>query len=412
MTERLYYTDSYLTDFEATVVESGEIDGRPYVVLDRSAFYPTSGGQPHDTGMLDGRAVVDVMDREEDGAVLHVLDRPSDVEAGLQPRDVASVAAGLQPRVHGHVDWSRRLDHMQHHTGQHVLSAAFMRTANLPTVSFHLGAELCTIDLAGSAGFDQVRSAEDAANVVVWENRPVAVRFVSEAEAAQLPLRKAPGRGGTLRIVEVADFDLSACGGTHVPRTGVIGAIAVQSWEKYKGGTRVSFVCGGRVIGRFRGYRDTMADVVRQLSIQPEELPAAVFRLQGETRELRQQVRALGEALAGHEADALVRGAEPVGQALVVCRVIEGRDAAGLKSLAQAVASKSRHIAVLVSGAEPVQVVIARADDAPGDAAALLKALVAKFGGRGGGKPEAAQGGGLQGTPAEVRDEALARLSG
>jgi alanyl-tRNA synthetase len=400
MTERLYYTDSYLTDFEATVAESGQIDGRPYVVLDRSAFYPTSGGQPHDTGMLYGRAVVDVIDRDKDGAVLHVLDRPLDEEPGLQPR------------AHGHIDWSRRLDHMQHHTGQHVLSAAFVRTAKLPTVSFHLGSEVCTIDLAGSAGSDEVRSAEDAANVVVWENRPVAVRFVSEAEAAQLPLRKAPVRGGTLRIVEVADFDLSACGGTHVPRTGVIGAIAVQSWEKYKGGTRVSFVCGGRVIGRFRGYRDTVADVVRQLSIQPEELPAAVSRLQGDTRELRQQVKALGEALAGHEADALVRGAEPVGQALVVCRVIEGRDAAGLKSLAQAVAAKSRHIAVLISGAEPVQVVIARAGDAPGDAASLLRALIVKFGGRGGGKPEAAQGGGLQGTPAEVRDEALARLSG
>jgi alanyl-tRNA synthetase len=399
MTERLYYTDSYLIEFDATVVESGQIDGRPYVILDRSAFYPTSGGQPYDTGMIGDRPVLDVVDREEDGAVLHVLDRLPDVEAGLQPR------------VHGRVDWSRRLDHMQHHTGQHVLSAAFVRTSNLQTASFHLGAELCTIDLAGAAGANEVRQAEDAANRVVWENRPVAVRFVSEAEAAQLPLRKTPVRGGTLRIVEVADFDLSACGGTHVPSTGVIGAIAVQSWEKYKGGTRVSFVCGGRVISRFRSYRDTVGDVVRQLSIQADELPAAVARLQGETRELRQQVKALGDALAGYEADDLARGAEPVGQTLIVCRVIEGRDAAGLKSLAQAVASKSRHMAVLTSDAVPVQIVIARAPDAQGDAAALLKTLIAKFGGRGGGKPEAAQGGGLQGTPAEVRDEAMARLS-
>ena len=398
MTDRLYYTDSYLTEFDATVVESGQIEGRPYVVLDRSAFYPTSGGQPHDTGVLGDRPVVDVVDREEDGVVLHVLG--------------TAVEAGLQPRVHGRIDWTRRLDHMQHHTGQHVLSAAFVRTANLPTVSFHLGAELCTIDLAGAAGADEVRKAEDAANVVVWENRPVTVRFVSEAEAARLPLRKTPVRGGTLRIVDVADFDLSACGGTHVPSTGVIGAIAVQSWEKYKGGTRVSFLCGRRVISRFRSYRDTVGDVVRQLSIQPEELPAAVARLQGEARELRQQVRALGDALAGFEADDLARGAEPVGQSLVVCRVVEGRDAAGLKSLAQAVGSKSRHMAVLISAAAPVQVVIARAPDAQGDAAALLKALIAKFGGRGGGKPESAQGGGLQTSPAEVRDEASMMLTG
>ena len=399
MTDRLYYTDSYLTEFDATVVESGQIDGRPYVILDRSAFYPTSGGQPHDTGILGDQRVVDVVDREEDGAVLHILDRAPHFEAPLQPR------------VHGRIDWSRRRDHMQHHTGQHVLSAAFLRTANLPTVSFHLGAELCTIDLAGTAGTDEVRRAEDAANSVVWENRAVTVRLVSGAEAAQLPLRKAPVRGGTLRIVEVADFDLSACGGTHVPSTGVIGAIAVQSWEKHKGGTRVWFLCGGRVISRFRSYRDTVGDVVRQLSTQPDELPAAVARLQGETRELRQQVKALGDALAGYEADDLARGAEPVGQTLIVCRVIEGRDAAGLKSLAQAVASKSRHMAVLISGAAPVQVIVARAQDAQGDAAALLKALITKFGGRGGGKPDAAQGGGLQGTPAEVRDEALMLLA-
>jgi alanyl-tRNA synthetase len=299
---------------------------------------------------------------------------------------------------------------MQHHTGQHVLSAAFVRTANLPTVSFHLGAELCTIDLAGAAGVDEIRNAEDAANQVVWENRPVSVRFVSEAEAARLPLRKTPVRGGTLRIVEVDAFDLSACGGTHVPTTGVIGAIAVQSWEKYKGGTRVSFHCGGRVISRFRSYRDTVGDVVRQLSIQVDELPAAVARLQAETRELRQQVTALRDALAGYEADDLARGAEPVGQMLVVCRVIEGRDAAGLKSLAQAVASRPRHVAVLISDAPPVQVVIARAADAEVDAAALLKSLIGRFGGRGGGRPEAAQGGGLQGSPAEVRAEAAALL--
>jgi alanyl-tRNA synthetase len=394
VTDRLYYTDSYLTDFDAMVLETGESGGRPYVVLDRSAFYPTSGGQPHDTGVLGDQRVLDVVDREEDGALVHVLDAPLS-----------------QPRVHGRVDWPRRLDHMQHHTGQHVLSAAFVRTANLPTVSFHLGAELCTIDLAGAAGADEVRKAEDAANRVVWENRPVSVRFVSEAEAARLPLRKTPVRGGTLRIVEVADFDLSACGGTHAPSTGVIGAIAVQSWERYKGGTRVSFLCGGRVISRFRSYRDTVGDVARQLSIQPDELPAAVARLQGEARELRQQVKALGDTLAGYEADDLTRGAEPVGQTLIVCRVIEGRDAAGMKSLAQAVASKSRHMAVLISGTAPVQVVIARAADAQGDAAALLEALTTRFGGRGGGKPEAAQGGGLQGTPAEVRAEASMLLT-
>ena len=409
MTERLYYTDSYLREFEATVVEAGETEGRPSVVLDRSAFYPSSGGQPFDTGTLGGHRVVDVIEREDDGSVLHVLNETQvssePVEVGLQPR----LSAGLP--VRGLIDWPRRFDHMQHHTGQHVLSAAFLRTSNLPTVSFHLGADACTIDLAGAADAAALTRAEDEANRVVWENRPVTVRFVSEDEAARLPLRKAPVRAGTLRIVEVEDFDLSACGGTHVPRTGVIGAIAVQGWEKYKGGTRISFLCGGRVVSRFRDYRDVVGATVRQLSIQPGELPAAVTRLQVESRDARQQVKMLGDALAGYEAEELARAAEPAGNSLMVCRVIEGRDVNGLKALAQAVAARPRHVAVLIGSARPAQIVVSRAPDAGVDAAAVLKALIGRFGGRGGGKPESAQGGGLDGDPEAIRAVAAGIVS-
>jgi alanyl-tRNA synthetase len=226
-----------------------------------------------------------------------------------------------------------------------------------------------------------------------------------------LPLRKTPVRGGTLRIVEVEDFDLSACGGTHVPHTGVIGAIAVQGWEKYKGGTRISFACGGRVISECRRYRDIVGTAVRQLSIQPAELPATIARLQGEAREVRQQVKTLGESLARYEADDLARAVEPIGNSLIVCRVIEGRDATTLKSLANAIASRSRHVAVLVSDTRPAQVVVSRAADASVDSAAVLKALIAQFGGRGGGKPDAAQGGGLDGDPSEIREAACQTLS-
>jgi alanyl-tRNA synthetase len=404
MTERLYYTDSYLREFDATIVEAGETGGRPYVVLDRSAFYPSSGGQPFDTGTLGERRVVEVIDREDDGAVVHVLNGTLTGGAEASPAQLSSPVRGL-------IDWPRRFDHMQHHTGQHVLSAAFLRTSNLPTVSFHLGTDVCTIDLAGVADADAVTRAEDQANQVVWENRPVTVRFVSEEEAARLPLRKTPVRGGTLRIVEVEDFDLSACGGTHVPRTGVIGAIAVQGWEKYKGGTRVSFLCGGRVVSKFRDYRDVVGATVRQLSIQPGELPAAVVRLQADSRDARQQIKALGEALSGYEAADLARTTEPIGDSLVVCRVIEGRDVNGLKSLAQAVASRPRHVAVLISRSRPAQVVVARALDAGVDAAAVLRALIGQFGGRGGGKPDAAQGGGLDGDPDAIRAVAFSLLS-
>lgn len=401
MTERLYYTDGYLREFDATVVEAGQVDGRPYVVLDRSAFYPTSGGQPCDTGILGGRRVVEVIDREDDGAVVHVLDGSLTGGGEATPRQLT-----------GAIDWPRRFDHLQHHTGQHVLSAAFLRTANLPTVSFHLGSDVCTIDLTGVADADAVAQAEDEANRVVWENRPVTIRFVSELEAAQLPLRKTPVRAGTLRVVEVEDFDLSACGGTHVPRTGVIGVIAVQAWERYKGGTRVSFACGGRVVSSFRAYRDLVGATVRQLSIQADELPAAIARLQGEARDARQQIKALGEGLARLEAEAIAREAEPVGGNHVVVRVVEGRDVNALKALAHAVVARPCHVAVFVSDSRPAQVVVMRSPDANADAAAILKVLIGRFGGRGGGKPEVAQGGGLDAAPAEIRRAAQALLAG
>ena len=330
------------------------LDDRPFVVLDQSAFYPTTGGQPHDTGTLSDRQVVDVIERESDGAVLHVLDAPLD--------------AGAQ--VSGQVDWARRLDHMQQHTGQHVLSASFVRLFEIPTVSFHLGTELSTIDLTGTPGAEVIARAEDEANRVVWENRPVSIRFVGAEEAAKLPLRKEPVRGGTLRLIEVEDFDLSACGGTHVTRTGAIGIIAVQGWERYKGGTRVSFVCGGRALAQFRASRDVVASAVRQLSIQPSELPDAVARLQGESRELRQQARALAEQLATYEAEGLARCAEDVGGTRVVCRVVEGRDAAGLKSLAQAIVTRPGHVVVLVGDSRPAIAVVARSADAIADCCA------------------------------------------
>lgn len=395
MTNRLYYTDSSLTTFDARVIESGMLDGHPYAVLDQSAFYPTTGGQPHDTGVLGSRRVIDVLDREADGAVVHVLDGP--------------LAADLQ--VHADVDWPRRLDHMQQHTGQHVLSAAFVRLFEIATLSFHLGTEVSTIDVAGTPGPEVIAQVEDEANRVVWQNRPVAVRFVSAEEAARLPLRKEPLRGGTLRLVEIEDFDLSACGGTHVTRTGAIGVIAVQAWERYKGGTRISFVCGGRGITQFRALRDVVASTVRQLSIQAAELPEAVLRLQVESRELRQQARALAEQLAAHDAEALVREAEEVGGTRVVCRVLENRDAAGLKALAQAVVARPGHTVALVSG-RPAVVVVARSSDVPVDAAQVVKALISRFGGKGGGRPEGAQGGGLDADPETLRLAAYELLSG
>jgi alanyl-tRNA synthetase len=392
MTDRIYYTDPYATDFDATVLSVEPLPGdgpkRTGVRLDRTAFYPTSGGQPFDVGTLGGAAVIDVLD-QDDGSIVHVVE--------------GEVAAGA---VHGRIDWGRRFDHMQQHTGQHVLSAAFDRLLHVRTESFHLGAASSTIDLAREVSPADIAQAESAANRVVWEDRPVTIRFVEAAEAASLGLRKPSAREGLLRIIDVQDFDVSACGGTHVARTGAIGIISVSAWERFRGGTRVEFVCGGRALQAFRGLRDSMSAGIRLLSVLPSELPAGIERLQTEARESRRQLKALQLRLADHEAAALADAAEPLGSARVVIQSLEGWDANGLKAIAGAIAARAGHTAVLFSAPAPAAIVIARAADVRLDSAAILKQLTALFGGKGGGKPELAQGGGLQGSGSELSDAA------
>ncbi len=389
---RLYYSDPLLFRFDASVVESGILaDGRRFVVLDRTAFYPTSGGQPHDLGRLGGAPILDVIDREDDGAVLHVVD-------GELPPGTS---------VTGEVDLERRVDHMQQHSGQHVLSAAFIQACKAPTVSFHLGAEVSTIDLAAHVDTGAITAAEDLANRVVHENRPVEVRFVSADEAANLPLRKTPTRGGTLRLVDIRDWDLSACGGTHVAATGTIGSIVVTGWERYKGGTRVSFACGGRAVRQFRALRDAATATARQLSVLPAELPDAVVRLQADLKALRHEQRALFERLAAYEAAELASAADQHPGLSIASAVLDGRDGAALKSLAQAVASRPGYAAILVSGSRPALVVVARGDGVALDAGDVVRQLVSRFGGKGGGRPELAQAGGLDGEPAAIRQAAI-----
>ena len=393
MTERIYYTEPSCRAFEATVTRTGERDGRPLVTLDRTAFYPTSGGQPFDTGRLGSVDVVETIDEDDD--IVHVVSAP--------------VASGA--RVRGEIDWARRFDHMQQHTGQHVLSAAFDRLFENRTTSFHMGAEVSTIDLAREATSDELERAVDEANHVVWEDREVSVRFVSAGEAARLPLRKEPVREGTLRLVEISDFDLSACGGTHVSRTGAIGMIAVTQSERFRGGSRITFACGSRALRVFRGYRDAVAGAVRVLSVLPHELPSAVERAQLDSKDLRKTVSRLQGELAGHEASRLLEDAALVGDRRVVVQALEGWDAAGLKAIASSLVAQSGVVAVLVSAGNPIAVVVARSQDAALDSSKGLRMLLDRFGGRGGGRPELAQGAGLVGKIEDILTAAREAVS-
>ncbi len=388
MTERLYYTDPYRRTFEATIQRVEPREGRLIVVLDRTAFYPTSGGQPFDTGVLGPWRVVDVAD-EDYGTISHVAERTGDA-ADAAPGDL----------VEGVIDWPRRFDHMQQHTGQHVLSAAFARVFDVRTVSFHLGAQASTIDLARELTAAQIAQAEEEANRIVWEDRAVSIRFASSEEAARLPLRKEPVRGGTLRLIDVADWDLSACGGTHVASTGAIGAIAVIKSERFKGGQRIEFVCGGRALRQFQSMRDTLAASVRLLSVLPAELPDAIERLQGELKDQKRAAAAVQAELAAYRAAGLAAAAEPGARARLVLRAVDA-DANGLKALAAAVAESSGVAVVLVSNSQPALIVAARSADVAISAQQVVAGLVASFGGRGGGRPELAQAGGLS-APADA----------
>ena len=384
MTNRLYYTDSYVRDFDATVLAVVDHGDRRAAILDCTAFYPTSGGQPFDTGTLGDARVVDVVDRE-DGAVLHVIE--GSIEAGS---------------VHGCIDWERRFDHMQQHTGQHVLSAAFERRCQARTESFHLGAVSSTIDLAREVAPAEIAAAELEANRIVWEDRPVVIRFADEDEAARLPLRKEPKREGTLRIIEIEGVDLSACGGTHVSRTGAIGHIAVASFERFRGGSRIEFRCGVRALHGYRSLRDSMSAAARLLSTGTDDVPAAIERLQAESKLSRARIKDLQEQLAHHLAAALAARGSHIDDVVHVVQRVDGWDMAGLKIIAAAIAERASHVAVLVGSGTPGSIVAARASNVAVDAAAIVKAVTAKFGGKGGGRPELAQGGGLNAAPDDV----------
>ena len=390
MTQRLYYSDPYLSEFDARVLRVEVVDGRHVVILDQTAFYPTSGGQPFDTGTLGSAKVLDVLDGESE--IIHVVD--------------GALAAGAF--VQGAIDWPRRFDHMQQHTGQHVLSAVFDRLLDARTESFHLGSAAATIDLSRTVTNTEITRVEEEANRIVWEDRPVAIRFADASAAAALPLRKESQRTGTLRLIDIEDVDISACGGTHVARTGAIGVIAVAGWEKFRAGTRIEFVCGARALRAYRTLRDAAAASNKLLSVLPIELPAAIERLQADGKAANRTIRDLQTRLAGHEAERLISESSPA--SLFVVDVLEGWDQIGLKAIASAVTRHSGYSAALISAPAPSSVVVARAADASVDASAVLRALVERFGGKGGGRPELAQGGGLLGDPREMASAARVLL--
>ncbi|HTQ53865.1 MAG TPA: alanyl-tRNA editing protein [Bryobacteraceae bacterium] len=370
MTERLYYTDSYLREFRARILDRS--DGGRRIYLDRTAFYPTSGGQPHDTGRIADVPVLDVADEGE--RIAHILEAPVEAE-----------------EVACRIDWDRRFDHMQQHSGQHLLSAVFIEQFGVPTVSFHLGQDSSTIDLE-TASLDAARviAAERRVNAAVWENRPLEVTF--EDAAAANDLRKPSERGGTLRIVSIPGLDRSACGGTHVTRTGEIGPILLRKLEKIRNTVRIGFLCGGRAIARARADYDALAQAAQSFSGALDEVPALVAEQMEAARASDKTCRRLEAELAQYQGRELYAATTPGSDG--VRRIVRRQPAGNLgdmRPLAQSFTDQPRAVFVGASD-EPPALLLAVSADGGLDAGKLVKSALAEAGGRGGGNARLAQG--------------------
>ncbi|MGD1992295.1 MAG: DHHA1 domain-containing protein [Anaerolineae bacterium] len=375
--DRLFYTDPYQTRFEARVVERITWEDRPAVILDRTAFYPDSGGQPADRGTLGDVAVVGAAVRPEDGAVVHLLAEP------LAAEDVV-----------GQIDWDRRFDHMQQHTGQHLLSAACEQLLEADTVSFHLGSETSTIDLdRARVTSEEIEPVEALVNRIIWEDRSVQPRFTDPAELAGLDVCPPSDVEGPVRLVEVVDFDLNPCGGTHVARTGEIGMLKVLRLDYRGEETRVEFVCGRRALEDYRDKNWIVMELAAGLTVGYWELPEAIVRLQDSLKEAQKDLRAVREQLLEEVGDRLARTASPAGEIRVVARVLDEQPPGDLRVLAHKITEHQDTLALLASlFQERVHLCFARAEGVDQDASALLRAALEELEGKGGGRPTIAQG--------------------
>lgn len=397
--ERLYYDDPYTMRFEARVAAVGEHEGRPAVELERTYFYPESGGQEADRGVLGAARVVDVQ-VDERQRVWHVLGG-----------DGAPVTEGAE--LVGEVDWPRRFDHMQQHTGQHILSAALERVLTGATLSSHLGEERSTIDVAlADVDWRAVERVEDAANQVVWEDRPVERHWTSAAEVHRFALRKPPQVGGRIRIVEIPGWDVSACGGTHTRRTGEVGVIKIVRWEALRGNLRLEFLCGGRALRDYAWRTETLTEGARRRTLKDRDLIAHLERAAAERDELRKRVDEMVERMLVAEARRQV-GQPPRG----VAEFVASRPRDEVRRFAlKCLEAGAPWVVTGASAPDPV-VVAGRAKALTGDLKTLLPGLLERARGKGGGSPDLVQVAAADGAAAEAawtwaKDEIATRFGG
>jgi alanyl-tRNA synthetase len=384
MTLKLYWADSHLTRFTARIQDTWlENQGR-LVELDRTAFYPTGGGQPYDTGKINSAYVTGV-EMADGNRILHRLEGDIDFSIGQE--------------VECQIDWLRRREIMQQHTGQHILSQAFFQLTGAETRGFRIVEDLTEIDLTLDSQPDVIEKlidqAQELANSIVFDNREIRAHTVTPEEAASLPLRKESFITDMVRVIEIDGFDWSPCGGTHAKRTGEVGLIAVRSWERAKKMARIHFVCGIRTLRDYRKANQVADAVALRFSVARELADHSVARLIDENKQLTRRVRELAGITAKIEAQELIETTNQVDGLRIVSRVFEERDFEELKLLAHRLADQEGVIALLAAGQKNmVHLVFARSNDVSADMGEMIKIACQKLGGRGGGKPGFATGGG------------------
>jgi len=376
MTERLYFDDPYRTDFEATVVRRVEVEGKPGLILNQTCFYPTGGGQGCDQGFLNAIPVIEVLVRDEE--ILHLLG------------DVITVK-----EVHGKIDWKRRFDFMQQHSGQHVLSQGLLHVLGADTVSAHLGEETSTIEIAREDLTDEeAKAAEEFANKIVFENRTIKTYFVSADEVKRIPLRKVPPQKTRFRIVEVEAFDHSACGGTHCRQTGEIGLIKVGRWERIRKNVRLQFLCGGRALLDHRWKSDVVEELADRYSARGLDVLALVTKQAEENKKLRRNLRALSERAMEFEVRELLSKAMECGGIKLVQAVFDYRPFEELKSLAGRIVGAETAVVLFGNRGEKGQLIFSCSEGLPYRMNELISDACLRLDGRGGGSPQLAFGGG------------------
>ncbi|OQY28825.1 MAG: hypothetical protein B6244_05920 [Candidatus Cloacimonetes bacterium 4572_55] len=391
MTIKSYLTNSYKKIFESRVIGQETVEGRVAIALEETCFYPPSGGQPADKGTINDKPVIDVY--EKDGAIYHVL------EAEKFDEDCAR----------GRIDWERRFDHIQQHSGQHLLSAVLFKRHNIQTLSFHLGADYSAIDLSlKKMTTDMIEKVESECQRIILENRPMRVHIVNRDELHRFSLRKPPPEGlKEIRIIEIQDYDFSPCGGTHAKGTTEIGLIKIIGLEKIRKNIRVKFLCGNRANQDYAAKHRVLVDLSDRMTCSWQELPAIQEKVRAERKNFRRRIAELHKELARYEAKTMIDQAEEINGVRVISQILPNREMNELALLCKEIVSNPSVIALLAVVSDRVSLVFGRSENAPGQMGKLMKEACQKLGGRGGGRPGMAQG---VGTRIDLAQAELRRI--